>query len=192
MNESAIAFLSLISIGLLLIFLFWVYRDYCVDAFRQRMFSLRDSLFDKALAGEIDFRDPAYGMLRSTMNGLIRFGHRLSLVQVVAMSFTLSRNPIAEVPYGQRLEQNLCRLDSEQRELIETYYRRMNFTLVRHLLMSSPILVLTVIVPLIVTLKANLAVKQTTNKLRQQLDDLDSIAWAEGESPNHRPRQVRC
>ena len=42
----------------------WLYRDYRVDLFRQRMFALRDQLFDIAASGRIAFDDPAYGKLR--------------------------------------------------------------------------------------------------------------------------------
>ena len=57
----------------------WLYRDYRVDLFRQRMFTLRDQLFDIAASGRIAFDDPAYGKLRSMINGYIRFAHRINL-----------------------------------------------------------------------------------------------------------------
>jgi|SRR5882672_2427141 len=57
----------------------WLYRDYRVDLFRQRMFALRDELFDMAASGRIAFDNPAYGKLRDMLNGYIRFAHRVSL-----------------------------------------------------------------------------------------------------------------
>ena len=33
----------------------WLYQDYRTDAFRQKMFNLRDDLFDEARHGKIDF-----------------------------------------------------------------------------------------------------------------------------------------
>jgi hypothetical protein len=60
-----------------------LYRNLTVDWFRQRMFALRDELFDLAAAGEIEFTHPAYTSLRTTMNGFIRFAHRMSLLNVI-------------------------------------------------------------------------------------------------------------
>src|SRR5437016_2293052 len=65
-------------VGLWVLF-HWLYRDYRVDLFRQRMFALRAELFDMAAAGRIAFDDPAYGKLRGMLNGYIRFAHRVSL-----------------------------------------------------------------------------------------------------------------
>jgi hypothetical protein len=53
-----------------------------LDAFRQRMFIVRDQLFDYARAGNISFEHPAYRLLRKSMNGFIRYGHRLSFFQL--------------------------------------------------------------------------------------------------------------
>jgi hypothetical protein len=54
-----------------------------VDVFRQRMFSVRDELFDYAESGNITFDHPAYQLLRNSMNGFIRYAHRLSFFQVM-------------------------------------------------------------------------------------------------------------
>jgi hypothetical protein len=50
-----------------------------LDCYRQKMFALRDELFDYAAAGNISFDDPAYVLLRLQMNGMIRYGHQLTL-----------------------------------------------------------------------------------------------------------------
>jgi hypothetical protein len=47
------------------------------------MFSVRDELFDYAAAGNISFNDPAYVLLRQQMNGMIRYGHQLTLFRVL-------------------------------------------------------------------------------------------------------------
>jgi hypothetical protein len=55
-----------------------------LDCFRQSMFTVRDELFDYAAAGNIDFADPAYILLRRQMNGMIRYGHQLTLFRALA------------------------------------------------------------------------------------------------------------
>src|SRR5579872_4121214 len=54
-----------------------------LDIFRQQMFAVRDELFDYALAGNVAFDHPAYILLRKSMNGFLRYGHRLSFFQVM-------------------------------------------------------------------------------------------------------------
>jgi len=54
------------------------------------MFTLRDNLFEDAANGLIDFDHPAYGNLRQTMNGYIRFAHRLSVWHILYL-FLLTR-----------------------------------------------------------------------------------------------------
>src|SRR5262249_49195809 len=75
----ATAATSALSLFLLSILVLHLYRDYRVDLFRNRMFALRDSLFDFAAEGQIAFDHPAYGLHRTMLNGFIRFGERLSL-----------------------------------------------------------------------------------------------------------------
>jgi hypothetical protein len=58
-----------------------------LDIFRQKMFVVRDELFDYAAAGNIDFNHPAYRLLRKSMNGFLRYGHRLSLFQLIITWF---------------------------------------------------------------------------------------------------------
>jgi hypothetical protein len=57
--------------------------DQRTDIFRQQMFSIRDELFDFALDGNIDFQHPAYYLLRNSMNGFIRYAHRLTFFQLL-------------------------------------------------------------------------------------------------------------
>src|SRR6266513_245936 len=74
---------SVVSVLLLAVLYFWLYRDYRMDLFRHRLFRLRDELFDVARDGALSFDHPAYGLLRMTLNGFIRFGGRLGVVTVL-------------------------------------------------------------------------------------------------------------
>ena len=107
MNE-LIVISSLISILFLLVLFLWLIPGYRVDLFRQQMFALRDELFDEARKGNISFSDPAYGMLRSSMNGFIQFGHRLNVWQVMLLNF-IARNEKNRMtkPFYKQLEENM-------------------------------------------------------------------------------------
>src|ERR1019366_1144637 len=65
----------------LLLLALWVltmhsYRSYTVERHRLRLFEIRDELFDLARSGELRFSDEPYTLLRSMINGHIRFGNR--------------------------------------------------------------------------------------------------------------------
>lgn len=69
---------SLTCLALLSVLLFSLLPTHNLVSFRQKMFELRDELFDFAAAGKIEFNDPAYRLLRQSMNGFIRYAHRLT------------------------------------------------------------------------------------------------------------------
>lgn len=69
---------SLTCLALLSVLLFSFLPTHNLVSFRQKMFELRDELFDFAAAGKIEFNDPAYRLLRQSMNGFIRYAHRLT------------------------------------------------------------------------------------------------------------------
>ena len=66
---------------------FYCWREHRIDTYRQRLFSVRDGLFDYAASGAISFDDPAYTTLRDLSNGLIRFAHRLTFTRVLIIWF---------------------------------------------------------------------------------------------------------
>lgn len=81
MTDTALATITLssvISLALGWVLLFWLYPSYNTDRFRQSMFALRDRLFDEARGGTISFEHPAYRLLRMTINGFMRYAHRMS------------------------------------------------------------------------------------------------------------------
>lgn len=69
---------SLTCLALLSVLVFSLLPTHTLVSFRQKMFELRDELFDYAAAGKIGFNDPAYRLLRQSMNGFIRYAHRLT------------------------------------------------------------------------------------------------------------------
>ncbi len=75
---------SLISLALLL-FILRLWATLRLDEFRQSMFALRDEMFDYAADGNISFDDPAYTLLRKSMNGFIRYAHHLTFFRLSVM-----------------------------------------------------------------------------------------------------------
>src|SRR6266702_2818235 len=81
MTETELANILQISVvGILWsVLIFKILPMYRVDSFRQKMFCVRDELFDYAADGNIAFDNPAYISLRRQMNGFILHGHQLTV-----------------------------------------------------------------------------------------------------------------
>lgn len=91
--ETVIALKSVVCLILLWGFIFFLWKDYCLDDFRERVFTLRDELFLVAARGEIGFDDPAYKMLRERMNVSLRYAHEFTLSKLfVALAIPLMGN----------------------------------------------------------------------------------------------------
>lgn len=116
------AVISLASIGV--IFYLWsvAYPSMRVEEFRQKIFKLRNDLFDKASKGEISFDDKMYAIVRNTMNGVIKDADSITLADMFAKFFLVARHkPNSE--YKQIVESALNALPAERREI---YQRSMN------------------------------------------------------------------
>ena len=175
MSELTTFLASLISVAFILFLLLWRYRAYRTDAFRQIMFQLRDELFDEARKGTINFDDDAYVMLRNAINGFIRFGHKLNLVQVILLHITLKDSYVSE-PFSERLEKSCT---DEQKEIIISYYTRLNDHLIEHLILSSYILLLIMsitfmlAIPILPLLAAKKQIEKLVNYFISLIDKLD-------------------
>lgn len=87
MTANAIALLSSLGLLALCLFAFYLWRDYRLDVFRERVFSLRDELFLYVLANRIDFANVAYSGLRDRMNTVLRFAHEFTFTRFVLAVF---------------------------------------------------------------------------------------------------------
>ncbi|MEW6351244.1 MAG: hypothetical protein AB1646_19485 [Thermodesulfobacteriota bacterium] len=121
---------------------FWLFKDYMVDRFRQDMFRLRDTLFDFAAAGAISFDHPAYGLLRRTINGFIRFAHLLSLPRLIVFAaFGGSRDERwSGERFAQRWSEQCGLLDEDVRGRLTALRREMEMAALRHAILLSPVL----------------------------------------------------
>ena len=93
----------------LLYFIGW--REHRVDTFRQRLFGVRDGLFDFAAAGGISFDDSAYLTLRALANGMIRYAHRLNFSRVLVLIL------FSKTPEDNRMDAWLRDVQSRQPEV---------------------------------------------------------------------------
>lgn len=150
--EMTTAILTIVSLAGILVLLGRL-RACAVDDFRQGMFALRDNVFDLAASGALPFDHPAYGMLRSTMNGFVRWADRLQLLQLMVL-FVLwhHRDLGSERRFEIQWKEALATLEQPEQEALGSFRERMHLLVIRYLVFSSPVLVATLIVPAITLL----------------------------------------
>lgn len=177
-TAAVVSVLSLIGLLVLL----RLYRDYTVDRFRQEMFALRDEVFDFAAAGGIAFRHPAYGRLRLTMNGFVRWADQLRLMDVVFRLIS-HRDQSENDKFDAEWEKALGGLDGTSRHRMNDFRNRMHQVLIAHLLRRAPVVFATLIVSVVTwAMGIRLAnfVMERTNAL---LAVVDAVAFGYGEIP---------
>jgi hypothetical protein len=104
---------------------------------------VRDELFDFALAGRIDFEDPAYKLLRQSMNGFIRYAHQLTFFRL--MCTLLSWKARGEQPaltWATRWETALQNTPPEAAKELRRFHSRALGLVVKRLVTGSPVLML--------------------------------------------------
>ncbi len=181
-ESTSVAISTLLSLAGLWFLLFWLYRDYCVDRFRQDMFALRDELFDAAREGVLAFNHPAYATLRTTMNGFIRFAHRLSLLHALLLLRVAVKNLEPHDSFSRQISTAVETLSPDSRQRVAKFQFRMNVLVIRYILVNSPILLATLVAPIAAWIAIKICVSQLLSALRSPLERINSAAMAEGRA----------
>lgn len=82
---------SIIGLATLLWLAYGPWQRLVVDVARQRLFEIRDELFDLAVDGEIDFKSPQYVETRRRINGLIKYIHKLTVFRFIMLEITMRK-----------------------------------------------------------------------------------------------------
>jgi len=87
-----IALKSILGLFGLWFFVYYLWRDYRLDAFRDHIFTIRDRMFLYAVNGNIRLDHPAYTILRNRMNVLLRYGHAFTLTRMFLVVISHDRS----------------------------------------------------------------------------------------------------
>lgn len=197
MNTVNIIDFSLIAIGFSSIWIlyFWLYKDYAIDYFRQDLFELRDELFNEAAGGLIDFNHPAYCLLRRTMNGNIRYSHRISFLNTLILSSLIKGNVSKQpgVSFEDRLTSSMDGLPETTKKKLMNYRKRLQMIFLNHLIRESPItfvfiltlLAITIIPFILLVIFKNSVLSIAKSIVFQELDSIESTALAAGKLSCH-------
>jgi len=138
-----------------------------LDSFRQEMFALRDELFDYAASGKVGFDEPAYRLLRRSMNGFIRYAHQLTFFRlcITIIEIKLAGKP-TETKWTDDWEKALNRVtDEDTRSALKKFHDRAMVCAAKRLIFGSPMLLSLVLLSFPV-----LAIRQGWQNLRQLPD----------------------
>lgn len=128
-------------VGLILFGLFVALPQQRTVMFRQRLFALREELFDYAREGNISFSHPAYQLQRNFLNGFIRYAHRLTLLQVcITFHRWQTLGDEHALSWHKKWETALEPLPQPAEVQMRAFHYRAVAEIVLHLIMGSPIL----------------------------------------------------
>jgi|ERR1035437_4642099 hypothetical protein len=129
-------------LGLCSIVFFRILPIFRLDSFRQKMFAVRDEMFDFAAKGAISFDDPAYVLLRKHMNGMIRYGHHLTVFRMLMTALiAFTEGDLHASSWQEDWDKALCQLKSEHaRQQLKAFHDQSMSIAVKHLLSGSPLL----------------------------------------------------
>jgi hypothetical protein len=128
--------------ALLLVF-WWLwaieYRRYRVLVLKNSLFEARDALFAAAAQGKLSFDDPAYGMSRILLNGMLRQAEALSLPHFAGMMLTRAwwSNADVERRFNERYSRAQTQLTEAGREVVRGVIDRAHLAIVSHVLHIS-------------------------------------------------------
>ena len=180
MNTDAVfnVVVSTVSLLAFWVLVFRIYGDFAVERFRQEMFAIRDVLFDNAAAGLVGFDHPAYALLRDTINGLIRFGHRIGIIEAL-LSYWVVRARVATEPvFSEAWEKASLTLSVDQWSALDDTRTKMSVALAKHVVIGSPFALVTLVLPLLGFFAIQMGLGRAKSWLRTPIDNIESSAWS--------------
>lgn len=139
-----------LAVGAIWLYFTGPYRRYRIDLLRDRLFQVRDELFDQAIAAkergvEDPFGEDAYGITRLTINGMIHFAHEVSITDIFSSWLSYQNMTEAERDVMTRVSEvrdtALESLEDEEFRLaIEKALLNTNIHIVGHVLNTSLVL----------------------------------------------------
>lgn len=88
---------GIVAAAIVFLVLYVAWQQLVAEFLRQRLFEIRDSVFNLAAEEKIDFNSDAYRQFRNDLNTIIRYAHRITIPRILVLSlFTNSRTDTNE------------------------------------------------------------------------------------------------
>ncbi|WP_033998016.1 hypothetical protein [Pseudomonas paraeruginosa] len=132
------ALMYFVSIALCFV-LYVEWKKYRLDKLRFQLFRIRDHLFGKASEGKISFDDEAYKIVRANINGMIRYSHELSIMNLMLFKRVSNLDIYQERAqnYRKRIERARSSLSPEAREVVDSAMKSMHYAVLTHISFNS-------------------------------------------------------
>jgi hypothetical protein len=137
-------------VGLCALWLLWSlgFKPLSLDYFRERLFELRFELFRLGMSGEIPFDNDAYRSIEILICGLLRYGHRLTLLTYI---FSLVEQEKAKqdkgyVDVGKQIALRISRLEKDTQLKIAKIIRGVRTSIILYMAFSSLLMLAIIIV----------------------------------------------
>lgn len=159
--------------------LFRLYRKTQVELLRQRLYEVRDSMFDEAvILGKVSREDPAYQLMRNYVNSIIRFAHRFYIADFVVLLASKNRRSIGidDTPSIATLLES-----SRDRDYYLAIHRKVNTLVLLHMVKVSPLISLLLVgsaLGVIVAVIARYAIRHAFSGARESFADDPTVVEA--------------
>lgn len=130
------ALLSIIALALTLVIIYGPLQSAFTAYTRQTIFECRDSLFDMAANGELDFHSVEYREIRKSLERLIRFTHLLTVERL--LFFSLFARPAKQPDSMNDFAAKIS--DAATRDKVNTVIKKAKLATISMMLMKSPLL----------------------------------------------------
>ncbi len=180
-------------LGFFLLYLVWYKgaKSYLLDAYRQRLFELRDELFDFVnSSNKIDFESLEYRTLRIRLNAKIRFAHRITFVDLVASMWLSKDTREAAQNIRAETEETLKSIkDNEARNFLKAIDEKSDMESAVYFIKLEPIILLIALFVLAGFIVKSLGAKSrkeyrnlTAGRIEQKYEDLWDLPLVDGRS----------
>ena len=155
-------------IGILAIccLLYGPYQTLITDLVRQRLFEIRDRIFDIAAKGELAFDAEAYTLSREWLNRILRYAHALTWPRILFMNWVVrDKIPAPYVPAFVIAIQNIK--DESVKKEITHQIQRSFYVIAALIWLRSPLLMIaTIFLPLLaIAIFINDSIRRALRKL---------------------------
>ena len=186
--EAAAGLGSIIWLALAVILFYGPWQQACIDRARDVVFEQRDRIFDLAADGRLDFGDPAYECVRSSMNALIRLAHVITVPRL-GMWIIIQRRSGRLFPPSPDMRQAAAAIpDDQTRQDVLDALRRAETAVLRMMISRS---VLATATMALLRLAATLRLAQSMAQVRSRLEPW-LLPPLEAEMDREAKRQTRA
>lgn len=137
----ALSVLSAVGIVLAAWVVFYEYPRSAVDSTRNELFEIRHELFKIAQSGKVAFDNPGYLAARDTINGMIRYAHDVSLLQLLFSKIMETEDlRITRKESGEKWHRAMNSVPKKAKKEFAHIINEAGYALARLVVMRSPVL----------------------------------------------------